>query len=142
VGWVFILASCGTAQKVPTIAQKPALTVTEGEKPRPMALVAVRVDIGRDRVVGKIGSGAFCPRFDGFSIDITDIKDPELPRIFAAESKQAGYHVLESSSSIFESDNNAELLVGATIVKMKQNLCVPEAGAGGRYFSESYLNIK
>jgi hypothetical protein len=155
--WAFIfllpflfLTSCETVKQA---ADKPALSLAEGESTYPIRLARVYADIKRGTVVGQYQSGMLCiPDLSGselqWHVGRNDISDAELAIAFRDELRGAGYTVVSAQSNMFDDEENerarARFKIGAIITDIKANICKPGNGllTAGKLGGDSYVKVR
>jgi len=132
---LLIYLAVGCASSVQQEEVKQAITVSEDDRIKPIAITKVAANIRRGTVVGKLQVGAFCignEEVKWRSGNKVYLDSEDLVDVFREELEINGWPVVGSTDDLFQGYDvsGAEVLVAARITDIESQLCAPLAGWG------------
>lgn len=141
---VLLLGGCQTT--VNQVASKPAITIHDNSKLKPIAITKVVAKIRRGSEIGATQIGIFCidqSKLKWKTGGKVDFSTEELVDVFRDELEMNGWPVVGSTDDLFSGYDvsGAELLIAAKITSMEATFCYPMAGFGNYSDAKGTMNM-
>jgi len=127
-------AACGTPEVIVHKPETPVRVVAESDSTRTMQVKRITYRLPAGQHMGVIRAGLLCiNRGDLTTKEVnTENRNIDLTKRLEQELKRARYNIVGDANDPFseERENAADLLLAATVVEFKMNVCFPMAGFG------------
>jgi hypothetical protein len=127
-------AACGTPEVIVHKPETPVRVVAENDNTRAIQLKRITYRMPAGQHMGVVRAGLLCVnRGDLTTKEVnTENRNIDLTRRLEQELKRARYNIVGDANDPFseERETSADLLLAATVVEFKMNVCFPMAGFG------------